>query len=140
MKDSGLDWAARVKIAVGIARALAHLQDGSEKPSIVHQDFKTSTVLLDTDFTPKVSEYGLCKLATDQGDAHCSTRILGAFGSVAPEYIMTGLCDERSVVYTFGVLLLELMTGRKPVDMRQAVGQQSLVTWVSVNSHVFDPA
>lgn len=131
MKESPLDWPARVKAAAGVARALAHLQDGAVKPPIIHRDFKTSSVLLDADCTAKVSEYGLCKLAADENDAHCSTRILGAFGSVAPEYIMTGQCDERSVVYTFGVLLLELMTGRKPVDMRQPVGQQSLVTWVS---------
>ncbi|GKV42986.1 hypothetical protein SLEP1_g50335 [Rubroshorea leprosula] len=126
-KKGPLDWDARLKIALGAARALAYLHEDSN-PRVIHRDFKASNVLLEDDFTPKVSDFGLAREATE-GSQHISTRVMGTFGYVAPEYAMTGHLLVKSDVYSYGVVLLELLTGRKPVDMSQPPGQENLVTW-----------
>ncbi|XP_015892139.2 receptor-like serine/threonine-protein kinase ALE2 [Ziziphus jujuba] len=122
-----LDWDARIKIALGAARGLAYLHEDSN-PRVIHRDFKASNVLLEDDFTPKVSDFGLAREATE-GSHHISTRVMGTFGYVAPEYAMTGHLLVKSDVYSYGVVLLELLSGRKPVDMCQPSGQENLVTW-----------
>ncbi|PSR86396.1 Receptor-like serine/threonine-protein kinase [Actinidia chinensis var. chinensis] len=122
-----LDWDARLKIALGAARGLAYLHEDSN-PRVIHRDFKASNVLLEDDFTPKVSDFGLAREATE-GSQHISTRVMGTFGYVAPEYAMTGHLLVKSDVYSYGVVLLELLSGRKPVDMSQPPGQENLVTW-----------
>ncbi|KAL5796433.1 hypothetical protein ACOSQ2_001253 [Xanthoceras sorbifolium] len=122
-----LDWEARMKIALGAARGLAYLHEDSN-PRVIHRDFKASNVLLEDDFTPKVSDFGLAREATE-GSHHISTRVMGTFGYVAPEYAMTGHLLVKSDVYSYGVVLLELLSGRKPVDMSQPPGQENLVTW-----------
>ncbi|XP_027350742.1 receptor-like serine/threonine-protein kinase ALE2 isoform X1 [Abrus precatorius] len=126
-KKGTLDWEARMKIALGAARGLAYLHEDSN-PRVIHRDFKASNVLLEDDFTPKVSDFGLAREATE-GSNHISTRVMGTFGYVAPEYAMTGHLLVKSDVYSYGVVLLELLTGRKPVDMSQPQGQENLVTW-----------
>ncbi|XP_034916097.1 receptor-like serine/threonine-protein kinase ALE2 [Populus alba] len=127
-KNKGpLDWDARLKIALGAARGLAYLHEDSN-PRVIHRDFKASNVLLEDDFTPKVSDFGLAREATE-GSHHISTRVMGTFGYVAPEYAMTGHLLVKSDVYSYGVVLLELLSGRKPVDMSQPPGQENLVTW-----------
>lgn len=126
-KKEPLDWEARMKIALGAARGLAYLHEDSN-PRVIHRDFKASNVLLEDDFTPKVSDFGLAREATE-GSHHISTRVMGTFGYVAPEYAMTGHLLVKSDVYSYGVVLLELLTGRKPVDMSQPPGQENLVTW-----------
>ncbi|KAL9239088.1 hypothetical protein vseg_013440 [Gypsophila vaccaria] len=122
-----LDWDARLKIALGAARGLAYLHEDSN-PRVIHRDFKASNVLLEDDCTPKVADFGLAREATE-GSEHVSTRVMGTFGYVAPEYAMTGHLLVKSDVYSYGVVLLELLTGRKPVDMSQPQGQENLVTW-----------
>ncbi|KAA8543434.1 hypothetical protein F0562_021071 [Nyssa sinensis] len=122
-----LDWDARLKIALGAARGLAYLHEDSN-PRVIHRDFKASNVLLEDDFTPKVSDFGLAREATE-GSHHISTRVMGTFGYVAPEYAMTGHLLVKSDVYSYGVVLLELLSGRKPVDMSQPPGKENLVTW-----------
>ncbi|CAH9081075.1 unnamed protein product [Cuscuta europaea] len=122
-----LDWDARLKIALGAARGLAYLHEDSN-PRVIHRDFKASNVLLEDDYTPKVSDFGLAREATE-GSQHISTRVMGTFGYVAPEYAMTGHLLVKSDVYSYGVVLLELLSGRKPVDMSQPPGQENLVTW-----------
>nr|CDM83811.1 unnamed protein product [Triticum aestivum] len=128
-KDTALlDWDARLKIALGAARGLAYLHEDSS-PRVIHRDFKSSNILLEHDFTPKVSDFGLARTAIGEGNEHISTRVMGTFGYVAPEYAMTGHLLVKSDVYSYGVVLLELLTGRKPVDMSRPPGQENLVTW-----------
>ncbi|KAJ8526501.1 hypothetical protein K7X08_028978 [Anisodus acutangulus] len=125
---SPLDWNARMKIALGAARGLAYLHEDSS-PHVIHRDFKSSNILLEHDFTPKVSDFGLARAALEEGSRHIFTRVMGTFGYVAPEYAMTGHLLVKSDVYSYGVVLLELLTGRKPVDMSQPPGQENLVAW-----------
>ncbi|KAG6662025.1 hypothetical protein CIPAW_03G215200 [Carya illinoinensis] len=123
-----LNWASRLKIALGAARGLAYLHEDSS-PRVIHRDFKSSNILLEHDFTPKVSDFGLARTALDGENKHISTRVMGTFGYVAPEYAMTGHLLVKSDVYSYGVVLLELLSGRKPVDMSQPPGQENLVAW-----------
>lgn len=123
-----LDWSWRLKIALGAARALAYLHEDSI-PRVIHRDFKSSNILLEDDFTPKVSDFGLARTALEEENKHISTRVMGTFGYVAPEYAMTGHLLVKSDVYSYGVVLLELLTGKKPVDMSQPPGQENLVAW-----------
>ncbi|KAI3455559.1 hypothetical protein Pfo_012222 [Paulownia fortunei] len=123
-----LDWCARMKIALGAARGLAYLHEDSS-PRVIHRDFKSSNILLEHDYTPKVSDFGLARAAMDEGNKHISTHVMGTFGYLAPEYAMTGHLLVKSDVYSYGVVLLELLTGRKPVDLSQPPGQENLVAW-----------
>lgn len=123
-----LDWDSRLKIALGAARGLAYLHEDSN-PCVIHRDFKAGNVLLEDDFTPKVSDFGLAREATEGCSRHISTQVMGTFGYVAPEYAMTGHLLVKSDVYSYGVVLLELLSGRKPVDMCQPPGEENLVTW-----------
>lgn len=127
-ESAPLNWGARVKIALGAARGLAYLHEDSS-PRVIHRDFKSSNILLEDDFTPKVSDFGLARAALDEENQHISTRVMGTFGYVAPEYAMTGHLLVKSDVYSYGVVLLELLTGRKPVDMSQPAGEENLVSW-----------
>ncbi|WCJ42685.1 Protein kinase superfamily protein [Euphorbia peplus] len=127
-ESAPLDWDARIKIALGAARGLAYLHEDSS-PRVIHRDFKSSNILLEDDFTPKVSDFGLARTALDEENRHISTRVMGTFGYVAPEYAMTGHLLVKSDVYSYGVVLLELLTGRKPVDMSQPAGEENLVAW-----------
>ncbi|KAG4384842.1 hypothetical protein AAZX31_13G331500 [Glycine max] len=123
-----LDWDARMKIALGAARGLAYLHEDCN-PCVIHRDFKSSNILLEHDFTPKVSDFGLARTALNEGNKHISTHVIGTFGYVAPEYAMTGHLLVKSDVYSYGVVLLELLSGRKPVDLSQPAGQENLVAW-----------
>ncbi|WMV22439.1 hypothetical protein MTR67_015824 [Solanum verrucosum] len=218
---SPLDWYARMKIALGAARGLAYLHEDSS-PRVIHRDFKSSNILLEHDFTPKVSDFGLARSALEEGNKHISTHVMGTFGYalctlslreifclailqlvltgdnanmqkhsqnlnltrsasmillewirvphwlgnglvvclygfrqsflheltfgvelslcaislhiirvsyLAPEYAMTGHLLVKSDVYSYGVVLLELLSGRKPVDLSQPPGQENLVAW-----------
>ncbi|XP_047341092.1 receptor-like serine/threonine-protein kinase ALE2 isoform X2 [Impatiens glandulifera] len=127
-ENSPLNWAGRMKIALGAARGLAYLHEDSS-PRVIHRDFKSSNILLEHDFTPKVSDFGLARTASEEGGKHISTHVMGTFGYLAPEYAMTGHLLVKSDVYSYGVVLLELLTGRKPVDLSQPPGQENLVSW-----------
>jgi serine/threonine protein kinase len=123
-----LDWDARMKIAIGAARGLAYLHEDCQ-PTVIHRDMKASNILLEDNFHAKVADFGLAKIAPDNRSDYLTTRVMGTFGYVAPEYAMTGHIMVKSDVYSYGVVLLELLTGRKPVDMSQPQGQENLVTW-----------
>ncbi|KAL3535890.1 hypothetical protein ACH5RR_004351 [Cinchona calisaya] len=122
-----LPWSNRIKIALGAAKGLAFLHGGSEP--VIYRDFKTSNILLDTEYNAKLSDFGLAK-AGPQGDkTHVSTRVVGTYGYAAPEYVMTGHLTSKSDVYSFGVVLLEILTGRRSMDKKRPSGEQNLVTW-----------
>ncbi|KAE8780019.1 proline-rich receptor-like protein kinase PERK9 [Hordeum vulgare] len=122
-----LDWPARVKISAGSARGIAYLHEDCH-PRIIHRDIKSSNILVDNNFEAQVADFGLARLAMDFA-THVTTRVMGTFGYMAPEYASSGKLTEKSDVFSFGVVLLELITGRKPVDASNPLGDESLVEW-----------
>ncbi|KAJ4951632.1 hypothetical protein NE237_028464 [Protea cynaroides] len=116
-----------MKIAVGAAEGLAFLHD-AEKP-VIYRDFKASNILLDSDYTAKLSDFGLAKDGPEGDDTHVSTRVMGTHGYAAPEYVMTGHLTWMSDIYSFGVVLLEILTGRRSMDKNRPVREQNLVEW-----------
>ncbi|KAL1554898.1 Proline-rich receptor-like protein kinase perk1 [Salvia divinorum] len=122
-----MDWATRLKIALGSAKGLAYLHEDCH-PKIIHRDIKASNILLDFNFEAKVADFGLAKFTSD-ANTHVSTRVMGTFGYLAPEYAASGKLTEKSDVFSYGVMLLELITGRRPVDSNQTYMDDSLVDW-----------
>ncbi|KAF3786278.1 putative serine/threonine-protein kinase [Nymphaea thermarum] len=122
-----LQWAIRVKIALGAAKGLAFLHN-LERP-IIYRDFKASNILLDSNYNPKLADFGLAKYGPTGDQTHVSTRVIGTYGYAAPEYIATGHLTAKSDVYTYGVVLLELLSGRRALDKNRPTGEQNLVEW-----------
>ncbi|WOK99321.1 proline-rich receptor-like protein kinase PERK2 [Canna indica] len=122
-----LDWSTRFKIAVGSAKGLAYLHEDCH-PKIIHRDIKAANILLDLNFEAKVADFGLAKFQVE-GDTHISTRVMGTFGYLAPEYAVSGKLTDKSDVFSFGVMMLELITGRRPVFSSQAYMDDTLVGW-----------
>lgn len=128
-----LSWADRFKIGVGVAEALDYLHSGGFRDSVIHRDVKSSNILLTDDFEPKLCDFGLAQWASSSSiengeDADCGD-LAGTFGYLAPEYFMSGKIDEKIDVYAFGVVLLELLSGRKPVSTGCPKGEESLAMW-----------
>ncbi|KAK9086560.1 hypothetical protein Syun_028954 [Stephania yunnanensis] len=123
-----LDWNTRMKIAAGAAKGLEYLHDKANPP-VIYRDFKSSNILLDETYHPKLSDFGLAKLGPVGDKTHVSTRVMGTYGYCAPEYAMTGQLTLKSDVYSFGVVFLELITGRKAIDNTRAPGEHNLVAW-----------
>ncbi|XP_015881793.2 probable serine/threonine-protein kinase PBL17 isoform X2 [Ziziphus jujuba] len=122
-----LTWSRRMKIALDAAKGLAFLH-GAERP-IIYRDFKTSNILLDADFNAKLSDFGLAKEGPMGDQTHVSTRVMGTYGYAAPEYVMTGHLTARSDVYGFGVVLLEMLIGRRAMDKSRPSREHNLVEW-----------
>ncbi|CAL5398325.1 unnamed protein product [Camellia sinensis] len=123
-----LDWNTRMTIAAGAAKGLEYLHDKANPP-VIYRDFKSSNILLDERYHPKLSDFGLAKLGPTGDKSHVSTRVMGTYGYCAPEYAMTGQLTVKSDVYSFGVVFLELITGRKAIDSTLPHGAQNLVSW-----------
>ncbi|CAA3020987.1 serine threonine- kinase PBL27 [Olea europaea subsp. europaea] len=123
-----LDWNTRMKIAAGAAKGLEYLHDKANPP-VIYRDLKSSNILLDEGYFPKLSDFGLAKLGPVGDKTHVSTRVMGTYGYCAPEYAMTGQLTLKSDVYSFGVVFLEIITGRKAIDNRRDPGEQNLVAW-----------
>lgn len=123
-----LDWYTRIKLAYGAALGLEYLHEKASPP-IIYRDFKSSNILLDEEFNPKLSDVGLAKLGRDQDKMHGPSRLMGAYGFCAPEYSRTGEVTMKSDVYSYGVILLELITGRRAIDTTRANDEQNLVAW-----------
>lgn len=124
-----LDLSTRMKIALGSAKGLAYLHNEAN-PTVIYRDMKTANILLDQDFQPKLSDFGLAKLGPNEGMSHVTTRVMGTLGYCAPEYAATGKLTLSSDIYSFGVVLLELITGRKPIGDSSMGAQRLLVRWV----------
>lgn len=126
-----MGWPLRLKIALGAARGLAYLHSSSAVGiPIVHRDFKSTNVLLSANFEAKISDFGLAKLMPEGQEMYVTTRVQGTFGYFDPEYTSTGKLTLQSDVYAFGVVLLELLTGRRAVDLNQGPTDQNLVLQV----------
>uniref|UniRef100_A0A0E0P1Z2 non-specific serine/threonine protein kinase n=1 Tax=Oryza rufipogon TaxID=4529 RepID=A0A0E0P1Z2_ORYRU len=130
-----MPWPTRLRIALGSAKGLAYLHEDCH-PRIIHRDIKSANILLDNNFEAKVADFGLAKLTSDN-NTHVSTRVMGTFGYLAPEYASSGKLTEKSDVFSYGVMLLELVTGRRPIDAGAAdhpwpasfMEDDSLVEW-----------
>ncbi|BAH93778.1 Os07g0137800 [Oryza sativa Japonica Group] len=121
-----MKWTTRLRIAVGSAKGLAYLHEECN-PRIIHRDIKSANILLDNNFEPLVADFGMAKL-TSENVTHVSTRVMGTFGYLAPEYASSGKLTDKSDVFSYGVMLLELLTGRRPAD-RSSYGADCLVDW-----------
>lgn len=121
-------WNERYKVALGVAEALDYLHSGNSQP-VIHRDVKSSNILLSDDFEPQLSDFGLAKWASTTSSHITCTDVAGTFGYLAPEYFMYGKVNNKIDVYAFGVVLLELLSGRKPISSDYPKGQESLVMW-----------
>ncbi|GMJ14668.1 hypothetical protein like AT3G09010 [Hibiscus trionum] len=122
-----LDWSKRSAICLGIARGLAFLHE-ELVPHIVHRDIKSSNILLDKDFNPKIGDFGLAKLFPDD-ITHISTRLAGTTGYLAPEYALGGQLTMKADVYSFGVLVLEIISGRSSSKTNCGGTEMLLLGW-----------
>ncbi|XP_039062511.1 probable serine/threonine-protein kinase PBL19 [Hibiscus syriacus] len=126
---STLPWKTRLGIMLGAAQGLAYLHEGLEV-KVIYRDFKSSNVLLDEGFRPKLSDFGLAREGPTGDHTHVSTTVVGTYGYAAPEYIDTGHLTIQSDVWTFGVVLYEIITGRRTVERNRPTSEQKLLEWV----------
>lgn len=122
-----LDWKSRFAICVGAARGIAYLHEES-RVRIIHRDIKSSNILLEQDLTPKISDFGLAKLY-DETMTHISTKVAGTQGYLAPEYALRGHLTEKVDVFSFGVVALEILSGRSCSDESLSAEKKYLLDW-----------
>ncbi|KAM7532371.1 hypothetical protein LguiB_035781 [Lonicera macranthoides] len=127
--ETPLPWDTRLKIAQDAARGLAYLHEGMDF-QIIFRDLKSSNILLDDQWNAKLSDFGLARLGPLDGLSHVSTAIVGTVGYAAPEYVQTGRLTSKSDVWSYGVFLYELITGRRPLDRNRPKNEQKLLEWV----------
>ncbi|XVF13872.1 hypothetical protein REPUB_Repub09cG0006500 [Reevesia pubescens] len=123
-----LDWNTRMTIAASAAKGLEYLHSEANPP-VIYRDLKSSNILLGEGFNPKLSDFGLAKFGPSGDKSHVSTRIMGTHGYCAPEYLNSGKLTMKSDIFSFGVVLLELITGRKALDGSRAREERFLVDW-----------
>ncbi|XP_030523259.2 protein kinase STUNTED isoform X1 [Rhodamnia argentea] len=123
-----LSWPVRYNIALGVAEALNYLHNECAQP-VIHRDVKTSNILLTNEFEPQLSDFGLAIWGPPGSAFLTKVDVVGTFGYLAPEYFMYGKLSDKVDVYAFGAVLLELLSGRKPVSSDAPKGQESLVMW-----------
>lgn len=125
-----MDWFTRIKIAFGIATGLEYLHE-TANPPVIYRDLKSSNILLDGELNPKLSDFGGGKIGQPGEKANVSSRAMGTYGYSAPEYTRTGQLTLKSDIYSYGVVLLELITGRRAIDTTRPNDEQNLVSWVN---------
>ncbi|WOL07293.1 putative receptor-like serine/threonine-protein kinase [Canna indica] len=128
--NSPIPWHMRFKVAIGVAEALKYLHSGCSNP-VIHRDVKSSNILLTDEFEPQISDFGLAIWAPTTSTYLTHDDVVGTFGYLAPEYFMHGKVSNKIDVFAFGVVLLELLTGRKPISDENPKGQESLVMWAT---------
>ncbi|XWS71691.1 hypothetical protein CRYUN_Cryun03dG0160500 [Craigia yunnanensis] len=124
-----LPWVTRLRIAQDAARGLAYLHEEMDF-QLIFRDFKTSNILLDEDFNAKLSDFGLARQGPAEGLGHVSTTVVGSVGYIAPEYVQTGRLTAKSDVWSFGVVLYEIITGRRALERNLPRSEQKLLEWV----------
>ncbi|BBH04987.1 Protein kinase superfamily protein [Prunus dulcis] len=132
-EGKNMDWGTRVAIAIGAARGLEYLHEAAA-PRILHRDVKSTNILLDENWQAKITDLGMAKRLKADGLPSASSspaRMQGTFGYFAPEYAIVGRASLKSDVFSFGVVLLELITGRKPIHKSSSKGEESLVIWAT---------
>ncbi|CAH1442007.1 unnamed protein product [Lactuca virosa] len=127
--EAPLSWSMRLKVAQDAARGLAYLHEQMDF-QIIFRDFKSSNILLDEKWNAKLSDFGMARLGPQEGLTHVSTAVIGTMGYAAPEYIQTGHLNSKSDVWSYGVFLYELITGRRPLDKNRPKNEQKLLEWV----------
>ncbi|KAK7302631.1 hypothetical protein RJT34_13523 [Clitoria ternatea] len=131
-KKTQMGWEVRYDIAVGAARGLEYLHHGCDRP-VIHRDVKSSNILLDEKWKPRIADFGLAKIVQGQGGAGNWTHVIaGTLGYMAPEYAYTCKVTEKSDVYSFGVVLMELVTGKRPMEPEFGENKD-IVSWVCSN-------
>ncbi|KAH7577429.1 hypothetical protein JRO89_XS01G0249800 [Xanthoceras sorbifolium] len=128
-RSEQLDWDARLNIIMGAAKGLAYLHHDCS-PRIIHRDIKSSNILLDGNLEARVSDFGLAKLLEDE-ESHITTIVAGTFGYLAPEYMQSGRATEKTDVYSFGVLVLEVLSGKRPTDASFIEKGLNIVGWLN---------
>ncbi|OAY24317.1 LRR receptor-like serine/threonine-protein kinase FEI 2 [Manihot esculenta] len=128
-RSDQLDWDARLNIIMGAAKGLAYLHHDCS-PRIIHRDIKSSNILLDANLEARVSDFGLAKLLEDE-ESHITTIVAGTFGYLAPEYMQSGRATEKTDVYSFGVLVLEVLSGKRPTDASFIEKGLNIVGWLN---------
>ncbi|KAK9266942.1 hypothetical protein L1049_027201 [Liquidambar formosana] len=126
-----LPWKTRLQIILGAAQGLAYLHEGMEA-QVIYRDFKSSNVLLDGDFKPKLSDFGLAREGPTGNRTHVSTGVVGTYGYAAPEYVETGHLTLKSDIWSFGVVLYEILTGRRSLERNRPTVEQKLLDWVKL--------
>jgi len=123
-----IGWPDRLRICLGSARGLMFLHHGFV-PHVIHRDMKSSNILLDENMEPKISDFGLARIISAY-DTHVSTIVAGTLGYIPPEYALTMKCTAKGNVYSFGIVMLEVLTGRPPTGQEVEEGGGNLIDWV----------
>ncbi|RWR79825.1 wall-associated receptor kinase-like protein 1 [Cinnamomum micranthum f. kanehirae] len=134
--SSPISWEHRLRIAIEIAYAITYLHIGTSRP-IVHRDIKCSNILLDEHFKPKLSDFSL-SVTIPVGETQVETRIAGTHGYIDPAYICTGFVSEKSDVYSYGVALFELLSGKKLLTLIERDPVLDLSFWDSIHKEITD--